>query len=116
MPAPLSLDLRTRIMRAYNSGRPVKEISKQFYVGPDCIYKLIKHVEKTGSLEPKPLNNGRKPKLNEAQLQAIRERVQSQPNITLAKLISELDLPVGVSALSKIISHKLCLRIEEPQS
>jgi len=110
MPAPLSVDLRKRIMYAYNSGIPVKQVAEQFYVGVDSIYKLIKHVNKTGSVHPKPLNNGRKPKVTEKQLEKIRQTIQAQPKITLARLIKELELPVGTSALSKIINTKLKLR------
>ena len=107
MPAALSIDLRKRIMAAYNGGKPVKEIAEQFYVGQDSIYKLIRHVKETGSINPKPLNNGRKPKVNTSHLEAIKQKLIAQPNITLAKLIAELNLPVGQSALSKIIRHKL---------
>ena len=110
MPAPISIDMRNRIMKAYNSGKPVKEIAEQFYVGPDCVYKLIRRVKETGSVHPFPLNNGRKPKLNPEQLEAIREKLRARPDITLANLIHELDLPIGPSALSKIIIHKLNIK------
>ena len=110
MPAALSVDLRQRIMRAYNSGKPVREIAEQYYVGQDAVYKLAKRVKETGSVEPKPLNNGRKSKLSPAQLDAIRDRVTQYPYITLEKLIDELELPVGKSALSKIINYKLKIR------
>jgi len=109
MPAPLSIDLRNRIMLAYKNGRPVKEIAQQFYVGQDSIYKLIRHVKKTGSVKPLPLNNGRKPKVSAAHLKAITERVTTQPDVKLADLINELELPIGMSALSKLIRYKLNL-------
>jgi len=109
MPAALSVDLRERIMRAYNSGRPVREIAEQFYIGQDVIYKLVKRVKETGDIHPKPLNNGRKSKLSSTQIEAIKQKVLDQPNITLKRLICELELPVGQSALSKIINHKLNL-------
>jgi len=107
MPAALSIDLRERIMYAYNSGVPVKEVAAQFYVGADAVYKLIQHVNRTGSVRPKPLNNGRKPKLNEEQHEKIRQTIQARPDITLAQMVKELELPVSVSALSKIINYKL---------
>jgi len=107
MPAPLSNDLRERIMRAYNSGKPVKEIAAQFYVGQDSIYKLVKRVSETGSINPLPLNNGRKPKLSTEQMMKIQQLVYAQPDITLAGLIDELQLPITASALSKIIRFKL---------
>jgi len=94
-------------MMAYDNGTPVKVISRQFYVGQDCIYKLIRHVNTTGSLNPKPLNNGRKPTLRPEQLEEVAKLVAARPKITLAKIIEQLDLPIGTSALSKIINHKI---------
>jgi len=110
MPAPLSNDLRERIIRAYKGGKPVKEVAEQFFVGQDSVYKLIKHVQETGSIEPKPLNNGRKPSLNTTQMDEIKKMLIDRPNITLARLITELELPIGASALSKIINNKLKLK------
>jgi len=94
-------------MMAYHNGTPVKAISQQFYVGQDCIYKLIRHVSATGRVNPKPLNNGRKSKLNPQQLEEIKKLIAVKPKITLAKIIEQLDLPIGTSALSKIINHKI---------
>ena len=110
MPAPLSIDLRKRIMMAYENGTPVKVIAQQFYVGQDCVYKLIKHVNTTGSLNSKPLNNGRKPKLNPQQLEQVAKLAAVRPKITLAKIIEQLDLPIGTSALSKIINDKIKMK------
>lgn len=110
MPAPLSNDLRARIISAYNSGKPVKEIALQFYVGQDAVYKLIRHVSKTGSITPKPLNNGRKPKLTPVQLEAIKQMILAQPDITYAKLIEELELPISTATLSKIVVYKFNFR------
>ena len=110
MPAPLPIDIRENIIRAYRSGKSVKEIAAWHYVGRDAVYKLIRRVNETGSVHPKPLNNGRKPKITADQLEQVKQRVLTEPTVTLAKLIKELGLPVGASALSRIINHKLNLR------
>jgi len=116
MPAPLSNDLRERIIRAYKGGKPVKEIATQFYVGQDAVYKLIKHVNETGSINPKPLNNGRKPTLSAAQMDEVKAKIINDPNITLLTLVNELDLPIGVSALCKIINSKLNLKLKRKKT
>ena len=116
MPKALSLDLRTRILHVYNSGKPIKEIAEQFYVSQDVVYKLVRKVKETGCINPRPLNNGRKPRLSPAQMESVREKVLAQPNITLKKLVADLELPIGTSALSKIIINKLNLKLQRRKS
>jgi len=102
-------------MTAYDKGTPVKVIAQQFYVAQDSVYKLIRHVKATGSLTPKPLNNGRKPIVKPEQYEEIEKLIAARPEITLGKIIEQLDLPIGTSALSKIINHKIKKKPQKPR-
>lgn len=110
MPAPLSRDIRKRIIEAKENGDSIKKIAIEKGVGLNTIVCLLRLYRETGSYEPRPLNNGRKPRLDEDTLEKIRKRIEEQPDITLHELKEEFKLPVSIQALCKTINGKLGLR------
>ena len=110
MPAPLSQDIRKRIIQAREKGDTVEKIAKEKNVSTSAINKLMALYRETGSWEPRPLNNGRKPILTPDQQEQVKNRIIEQPDISLLELIDELELPVCESALCRIINNKLGLR------
>ena len=110
MPAPLSMDMRKRIIVAKENGDTIKKIAREKGVGVNTIACLLKLYQETGSYKPRPLNNGRKPMLDEETLQKIEKRIEEQPDIALHELKEELALPVSLPALCKTINGKLGLR------
>ena len=110
MPAPLSNDLRKRIVEARKEGETVDQIAKEKNVCTSTINKLMALYRETGEYTPRPLNNGRKPRLTVLQLEAIKERILEQPDISLLELIEEMRLPLCESALCRIVNNKLGLR------
>ena len=110
MPAPLSRDIRKRIIEAREKGDSIQKIAVEKGVGVNTIVCLLRLYKETGSYEPRPLNNGRKPRLDEDTLEKIRKRIEEQPDIALQELKEEFALPVSVQALCKTINVKLGLR------
>ena len=110
MPAPLSRDIRKRIIEAREKGDSIQKIAREKEVGVNTIVCLLRLYRETGSYEPRPLNNGRKPRLDEETLEKIRKRIEDQPDIALHELKEEFALPVSVQALCKTINGKLGLR------
>ena len=110
MPAPLSKDLRKRIIEAKEQGESHAKISKEMKVSISAITRLLALYRESRSYVPRPLNNGRKPRLDQETLQRVRERIQEQPDIALRELIEEFSLPVSAPALCKTINWKLGLR------
>ena len=110
MPAPLSNDIRKRIIQARERGDSIQKIVRDKNVSRNTVIRLLALYQETGSYEPRPLNNGRKPRLDEETLEKIRERIQEQTDITLSELKEELSLPVSLTALCKTINNKLGLR------
>ena len=110
MPAPLSRDIRKRIIESRENGDSIKKIAREKGVGVSTIVCLLRLYRETGSYEPRPLNNGRKPRLDEETLEKIRKRIEEQPDIALHELKEEFGLPVSVQALCKTINDKLGLR------
>ena len=110
MPGPMSNDLRKSIIEAKARGDTNKKIAQEKAVNVSTVERLLALYRATGSYEPLPLNGGRKPRLTATQLEAVRQRIIEQPNITLLKLIDELALPVCKSTLCRNINNKLGLR------
>ena len=110
MPAPLSRDIRKRIIEARENGDSIQKIAIEKGVGVNTIVCLLRLYRETGSYEPRPLNNGRKPRLDEDILEKIRKRIEEQSDIALQELKEEFALPVSVQALCKTINDKLGLR------
>jgi transposase len=75
MPAPLSNDMRIRIIKARERGDTIAQIAREKEVNQSTIVRLLRLYRETGSHEARPLNNGRKPRLSPETLEIIRERI-----------------------------------------
>ena len=109
MPAPMSLDLRLRIVRAVEQGSSIRQAARRFAVSPWAAIKLMQRVRATGSAAPARYGGHRRPLLepHEAELRAL---VAATSDITLAELQRELRRRCGIVAgLSTI--HKALRRI-----
>jgi transposase len=107
MPAPLSIDLRKRIIEAAVRGDKVSTIAHEKQVSKSTVTRLLRQYRKTGSYEALPLNNGRKSNLTAEQLEQVRCRLMERPDITINELIEELSLPIKEAGLGKIVKNKL---------
>ena len=110
MPAPLSSDLRKRIIEAKERGDSVGKIAREKEVCESAVVRIYRLYRQTGSYEPRPHSLGRKPRLTPEQLEGVKTRIMKQPDISLLELIEELQLPVCESALCRIVNNKLGLR------
>jgi transposase len=102
MTAPLSQDLRERIVRAAKGGSSIRQAAARYQVSPSAAVKLMRRVRETGSVAPDRIGGHRRPVL-EAHQDLLRSLVEARPAITLAELQAELRArAIGVSALSTI--------------
>ena len=106
MPAPISLDLRLRIMCAVEQGSSIRGAARRFAVSPSAAIKLIQRVRATGSPAPARYGGHRRPLL--APYKADLERlVEAIPDITLAELQAELQRRFGIVAGLSTIHNTL---------
>ena len=63
MPAPMSMDLRQRIVRAVERGSSIREAARRFAVSPSAAIKLMQRVRTTGSAAPARFGGHRRPLL-----------------------------------------------------
>jgi transposase len=111
---PTSQEKRELIVAAKLRGEFTKDIEKWIGVSKSTIDKVWKlHVE-TGDCSAIPYQ-GRKSCITLEIKKKIENTIRANPDITLAELIEELKLPIGVSRLSQIlISWKYSLKKKRP--
>ena len=87
MTAPLSMDLRQRILDAHlEEGLGVRRLAKRFRVHINTVRRLLRRHRETGSLEPTPYGGGVPKAITDDQLPAIRKLVADAPDATLPEL------------------------------
>jgi transposase len=89
MTAPLSADLRRRLVRAVEAGSSAREAARRFEVSASAAIKLMRRVRATGSAAPAKIGGYRKPLLAEHE-DLLRELTVTQPGITLAEIQTAL--------------------------
>src|SRR3712207_1470738 len=119
MTAPLSQDLRERIVRAVEGGSTIRQAARRFAVSASAAIKLMQRVRRTGSTAPAKIGGSRRPLL-EAHADALRAIASSKAGITLREIKAALAARgIAVKALSTIADmlHRLGLsHKKEPES
>jgi len=98
VPAPLSADLRSRIIAAWQSGEHSSwdQIAATFRVGRATVNRLIRRFRETGSVEPAPHAGGVEPLVSEEGLLEVWELVQERPDRTVDEFADEYAKQTGV--------------------
>lgn len=96
MPAPLSTDLRTRILQALVDEPSSLIVAERFDVSASGVRKLRARYERTGKIDPDPLP-GRDRLVSDEVEQRLHGLVRENPDATLALLCELLDDETGVS-------------------
>lgn len=104
-----SLDLRQRVVRAYEHGEgSISEIAARFGVSTAFVKKLLRRWRLTGDLAPLAHGGGKPKRLTARQHQLLKRKVREQSDISLAELQSLLDeqeaVQVHVSTISRALA------------
>ena len=111
MTAPLSQDLRERIVHAVEGGSTMRQAARRFAVSASAAIKLMERVRQTGSTAPAKIGGHRRPIL-EPHADTLRTIATSKPGITLKEMREALQARgIVVKALSTIADmlHRLGL-------
>lgn len=82
-----SMDLRKRVMSAYDSGRyTLKEVAQRFNVTARWIQQVRQRRKLEGSIAAHPQNQGRKPAFRGKLLEELNEFVKHHPDSTLEEI------------------------------
>jgi transposase len=107
---PYSLDLREKILRAYDEHRgSQRALAALCGVSRAFVEKLVQRRRSTGQIAPRPHAGGRKPSCDPAALAVVRQVLQEQTDATLAELCERLGqrrgLWVSVSTMSRLLTR-----------
>ena len=89
MPAPLSRDLRDRIVRAVEGGSSIRQAALRFAVSPSAAVKLMRRFRESGSPAPARFGGHRRAIL-EPHEALVRSIVDAQSDISLVEIQAEL--------------------------
>ncbi len=108
MPAPLSIDLRKRIISAYQGKEgSLRQLAKRFKVSLSFIRDLTRRNREMGTIEPKPHGGGAVAKISTAHLALITTLVNEQPDVLLTELCTRFaqktGLEVSISTMHRTI-------------
>jgi transposase len=102
--ATLSLDLRERIVSAYDKGEGTRdEIARRFRVSLGMVKKLLQQRRKTGDIKPRHHLAGRKKLIVAQHRIAIRQQLKRKPDMTLAELREALSLKCTLPAIHYVL-------------
>jgi transposase len=116
MPAPLSIDVRNRMLQAYDAGQGTQEeIARMFRVTRQCLAAVLRRRQQTGSIAPKPHGGGHPAAYQGKQLEHLRRLVQGQPDATLEELRERTGVRCSVVAVHNALV-RLDLRFKKRRS
>jgi transposase len=98
MPAPLSVDLRQRVIAAYQAKEgSQRQLAKRFKVSLSFIRDLTRRYRETSTVEPKPHGGGAVAKLGVPQLPVAKALVEAQGDALLEELCERFAEKTGVN-------------------
>lgn len=96
----LSLDLRERIVEAYDEQKGTREeVAKRFRVSLGMVKKLLQQRRKTKDLGPRHRYSGRKAKVLPEYRDKLKKLVADEPDLTLVQIKSKLAMVCTIQAV-----------------
>jgi transposase len=100
----ISLDLRERILAAYDAGEGTREdVARRFRVSLGMVKKLLQQRRRTGSIAPRHHLAGRKPRIVVAHQRQMRAVLGQKPDLSLKELRSVLGLECSLQAIHVVL-------------
>ena len=100
MGAPYSQDVRNKIFRAVDRGKPNREIADMFGVSGSWVRRLVQRRRVHGETAPRPMGGKRFEKIDRARLADL---VAGRPDATLQELREGLGVACAISAIGAAV-------------
>jgi transposase len=106
MKKPISLDLRERIVSAYDQKEGTREeVAKRFKVSVGMVKKLLAQRNRTGDLQARYRFCGRKAQLEPEHGERMRRLVEKEPDVTLEEIKQRLELSYTIGAIHWVLTR-----------
>src|SRR6185503_17405428 len=103
--AAYSLDLRKRVVRAFDRGTSAAAVAEQFDVSLAWVHRLVQRRRETGSIEPRKQTKFRRRALSTAEEARLIFLITVPPDATLAELQQALPTRAALSTLWRTIDR-----------
>ena len=102
--APYSMDLRKRVLRAWDAGLDAETVAEKYEVSRAWVHRLVQRRRETGSIAPRKQVRFRRRVLadQDARLAAL---IAARPDATLVELREALPTSAGISTLWRAIDR-----------
>jgi len=108
MPAPYSIDLRQRVINAYEAKEGTqRQLAECFQVSQSFVTRLIRRYQQTGGIEPLSRRGGAKARIKVSQLEQIKKLVEEQSDILLRELCDRLEEKIGINVSISTMHRQL---------
>jgi putative transposase len=114
MPAPYPLDLRRKIVRAYdNKEGSIRELAKRFAIAAGTVENYLRLARTTGSVAPRPHGGGPRPRISPEQALELQRLTRERPDVTLSELALALaarhHITVSLGTITRALQRARCL-------
>ena len=96
-------EARNLMVEAYEKTHDAKGIAVAYGVSVPTVYRLAEQKAKTGSVDLRVSERGRRRVLGQEALEKIAKTIEAQPDITLTEIVEKLELPVGIETVRRAI-------------
>ena len=103
--AAYSLDLRKRVLRAWDSGLDADSVAAKYEVSRAWVHRLVQRRRETGSIEPRKQTKFRGRVLSPQQEDRLGALITARPDATLAELREALPTTAALTTLWRTISR-----------
>ena len=103
-------EARKLLVEAYEKTHNAKGIALAYGVSVPTVYRLAEQNAKTGSVDLRVSERGRKRKLGQEALEKIARTIDTQPDITLREIVETLELPIGIETVQPWEGRPACGR------
>jgi transposase len=102
--AAYSLDLRQRVLRAWDSGMDAASVAAKYEVSRAWVHRLVQRRRETGSVAPRPQTKFRA-RVLAGQEERLAALITARPDATLTELRQALPTTAGLSTLWRAIDR-----------
>src|SRR5712691_10335375 len=96
--APYSMDLRTRVLKAWDAGLDAESVAARYEVSRAWVHRLVQRRRETGSIAPRKQTKFRR-RVLAGQEERLAALIAARPDATLAELREALPTSAALSTL-----------------